>query len=130
MRLFQQILFSFLVLWVIPANAEKPEHRKLAEYYAPVLYQETKSAVLDSVTKFDFDGDWNGANNWMNAYHFELPAYVYYAVIESANHYFITYSFFHPRDYSARPMEGFAPKTEHENDMEGCTLTIEKGHVR
>ena len=63
MRSFQKILFSFLVLSVVPAHAEKPEHRKLAEYYAPVLYQETKSAVLDSVTKFDFDGDWNGANN-------------------------------------------------------------------
>src|SRR6185503_8211156 len=28
--------------------------------------------------------------------------------------------------YTARPYEGFAPKTEHENDMEGMTLTIEK----
>ena len=35
-------------------------------------------------------------------------------------------AFYHPRDYTARPYEGFAPKTEHENDMEGCTITIEK----
>lgn len=105
---------------------ENPEYRSLAEYYAPVVYQETRSATLDFITRFDFDGDWNGANNWDNAYLFELPAYVYYAVIESSGHYFITYAFFHPRDYTARPMEGFAPKTEHENDMEGCTLVIEK----
>ena len=128
MKRFRRIILLFLVLFASPLHAEKPEHRKVAEYYAPVIYQETKSAVLDFVTKFDFDGDWNGANNWRNAYRYELPAYVYYAVIESANHYFITYSFFHPRDYTARPMEGFAPKTEHENDMEGCTLAIEKGH--
>lgn len=105
---------------------ENLEYRSLAEYYAPVVYQETRSATLDFITRFDFDGDWNGANNWDNAYLFELPAYVYYAMIESSGHYFITYAFFHPRDYTARPMEGFVPKTEHENDMEGCTLVIEK----
>jgi len=106
--------------------AENQNYRRLAEHYAPVIYQETKSSVLDYVTKFDYDGDWNGANNWRNAYLYDLPGYVYYAVIESTNHYFITYSFFHARDYTAQPFEGFAPKTEHENDMEGCTLTIEK----
>jgi hypothetical protein len=117
-----------VTLFLAPAvfACENHQHRKLAEYYAPVVYQESKSAVLDFVTRFDYDGDWNGANNWRNAYLHELRAYVYYAVIESSRHYFITYAFYHPRDFTARPMEGFAPKTEHENDMEGCTLTIEK----
>jgi hypothetical protein len=110
--------------------AEKPEHRALAEYYAPVIYQETKSAVLDSITRFDYDGDWNGANNWQNAYRYELRGYAYYGVVESTNHVFITYTFYHPRDFTARPMEGMAPKTEHENDMEGCMLVIEKDKTR
>ena len=122
------VLFVFATLFFIGPllAAEKTEHRKLAEYYAPVVYQESKSAVLDFITRFDYDGDWNGANNWRNAYRYELPAHVYYAVVESSRHYFITYAFYHPRDFTARPMEGFAPKTEHENDMEGCALTIEK----
>ena len=38
-------------------------------------------------------------------------------MIESTSHYFVTYALYHARDYSARPYEGFAPKTEHENDM-------------
>lgn len=105
---------------------EKPEHRALAEYYAPVIYQESKSAVLDYITRFDYDGDWNGANNWRNAYRYELRAYAYYAVVESTNHVFITYAFYHPRDFTARPLEGMAPKTEHENDLEGCMLIVEK----
>ena len=105
---------------------KKEEYRKMAEYHAPVIFQETKSAVLDFITRFDYNGDWNGANNWKHAYLYELPANVYYAVIESTHHYFITYAFFHPRDYKARPMEGYAPKTEHENDMEGCTFLVEK----
>ena len=108
----------------------KVEYRALAEHYAPVIYQEAHSVVLDSITRFDFDGDWNGANNWRNAYLYDLPGYVYYAIIESTKHYFITYAFYHVRDYTARPFEGFAPKTEHENDMEGCTLTIEKDQTR
>jgi len=112
------------------AAAEKPEHRALAEYYAPVVYQESKSAVLDYITRFDYDGDWNGANNWRNAYRYELRAYVYYGVVESTNHVFITYAFYHPRDFTARPLEGMAPKTEHENDMEGCMLVVEKDKTR
>lgn len=109
-----------------PLFAEKPAHRALAEYYAPVIYQESKSTVLDHITRFDYDGDWNGSNNWRNAYRYELPGYVYYAVVESTNHLFIWYAFFHPRDFTARPLEGMAPKTEHENDLEGCMLVVEK----
>ena len=91
----------------------------LAEHYAPVVFQESRSTVLDFITKFDYDGDWKGDNNWRNAYLYDLPGHVYYSVIESTSHYFITYAFYHARDYTARPYEGFAPKTEHENDMEG-----------
>ena len=65
---------------------EKPEHRALAEYYAPVVYQESKSAVLDYITRFDYDGNSNGSNNWRNAYRYELRAHVYYGVVESTNH--------------------------------------------
>jgi hypothetical protein len=125
----RNVIISMILTLVFAGVAlaeENPKYRALAEYYAPVVYQESKSAVLDFITKFDYDGDWNGSNNWRNAYLHDLAGYVYYAVIESTNHYFITYSFFHPRDYTAQPFEGFAPKTEHENDMEGMTLTIEK----
>jgi len=108
------------------AAADDAKHRQLAEHYAPVVFQESHSTVLDFITRFDFDGDWRGDNNWRNAYLFDLPGNVYYSVIESTSHYFITYAFYHVRDYTARPYEGFAPKTEHENDMEGCALTIEK----
>jgi hypothetical protein len=108
------------------AEAADANHRRLAEHYAPVVFQESRSTVLDFIAKFDYDGDWKGDNNWRNAYLYDLTGHVYYSVIESTNHYFITYAFYHPRDYTARPYEGFAPKTEHENDMEGCTITIEK----
>jgi hypothetical protein len=108
------------------AAAADAKQRQIAEHYAPVVFQETRSTVLDFITSFDYDGDWKGDNNWRNAYLYDLPGRVYYAVIESTNHYFITYAFYHARDYTARPYEGFAPKAEHENDLEGMTLTVEK----
>src|SRR5262245_60962358 len=108
------------------AAAADAKQRQVAEPWATVVFQETHSTVLDFITGFDYDGDWKGDNNWRNAYLYDLPGRVYYAVIESTSHYFITFAFYHARDYTARPYEGFAPKAEHENDMEGCTLTIEK----
>jgi len=108
------------------AAGEDANHRRLAEHWAPVVFQESRSTVLDFITSFDYDGDWKGDNNWRNAYLYDLTGRVYYGVIESTSHYFITYAFYHARDYTARPYEGFAPKAEHENDMEGMTLTIEK----
>jgi hypothetical protein len=125
LRLFAVAACALLGL-VRPAWAEEPIHRKLAEHYAPVVFQETRSVVLDAIGRFDYDGDWRGDNNWRNAYLHDHAGYVYYSVIESTRHYFITYAFYHARDFTGRPYEGFAPKTEHENDLEGCTVTIEK----
>ena len=104
-------------------------HRRLAEHYAPVVFQESRSTVLDFITSFDYDGDWKGDNNWRNAYLYDLAGRVYYGVIESTSHYFITYAFYHARDYTARPYEGFAPKTEHENDLEGLHADGREGRV-
>jgi hypothetical protein len=120
------LFLALLLAAATAAAAADANHRRLAEHYAPVIFQESRSTVLDYITGFDYDGDWKGDNNWRNAYLYDLAGRVYYGVIESTNHYFITYAFYHPRDYTARPYEGFAPKTEHENDMEGLTITVEK----
>lgn len=121
------LLFLSAFAWAgACVRAEDAARRAIAEQFAPIIYQETRSFKLDQITSFDFDGDWNGANNWENAYLYPTPAYVYYAVIEADRHYFLYYAFFHARDYTAIPAEGFAPKIEHENDMEGLLLVVEK----
>jgi hypothetical protein len=98
---------------------------QLAAHWSPYIYQGTKNNY-DLITNFDFDGNWNGKDNWENAgltqYYENFHAYVYYAVIESANHYFFTYMLFHPRD-TGNPCYLIG---QHENDSESCRVVVLK----
>src|SRR5262245_23866527 len=86
------ILFSGLTLYSInsgaesarPSNNRREHYRKLAYFHAPILFQDTEvrgqsqdegnAASVDQpiqrrgdfIARFDFDGDWNGLNNWAN----------------------------------------------------------------
>ena len=127
------------------------EH-EIAARFAPVFYQALgENKRSDYVTNFDFDGDWRGDNNWAhsNDHHFQLKAYVYYAVVETTTHYFIHYAVFHTRDYKGGELKGTilselmragakrAGKYDptgiaeesalaHENDIEGCLVAVAK----
>jgi hypothetical protein len=104
------------------ARGDDPD-RALAEHYAPFIAQETWfQPKADVPARFDFDGDWNGDNNWEALEDGTSQAYVYYAVMETATHWFVIYNVFHPRDYSDRCVVG----TCHENDNEGLILTVLK----
>ncbi|MBY0505452.1 MAG: hypothetical protein K2X03_16180 [Bryobacteraceae bacterium] len=109
-----------------PAEASSRDpYRKLAEHWSPYVAQETWfDWRADALCRFDFDGDWDGANNWENLGKGSTQAYVYYAAIESETHWFLIYNFFHARDYSDNCVVG----TCHENDNEGVVLTVRKGH--
>ncbi|MGB9605081.1 MAG: hypothetical protein ACPL88_04295, partial [Bryobacteraceae bacterium] len=98
-------------------------YRLLAEHYAPFIAQETWfEPKADFPARFDYDGDWNGDNNWDNLEEGSSQAFVYYAAMETETHWFLIYNVFHPRDYSDRCVVG----TCHENDNEGIILTIRK----
>ncbi len=104
-----------------PRNGDP--YRALAERYAPFIAQETWfQPKADALARFDYDGDWNGDNNWDHLEEGSSQAYVYYAAIETATHWFLIYNFFHPRDYSDNCVAG----TCHENDNEGMILTVRK----
>jgi hypothetical protein len=98
-------------------------YRELVEHYAPFLAQETWfQPKSDYPTRFDFDGDWDGSNNWESLDEGSSQAYVYYAVMETGTHWFVIYNVFHCRDYSDKCVVG----TCHENDNEGIILTVAK----
>src|SRR5262245_63551886 len=66
------------------SNGRREFYRKLAFFHAPILFQDTEvrgqsqdegnAASVDQpiqrrgdfIARFDFDGDWNGLNNWAN----------------------------------------------------------------
>ncbi|BCY12599.1 hypothetical protein [Actinoplanes sp. L3-i22] len=100
----------------------------LALRWAPIHYQDVDQTgdhalggKSDYITRYDFDGDLIGRNNWDNAGK-EVTAYAYYSVVETSSHWYVTYFFFHPRDWVDHPFF----ETEHENDGEGLLEVIEK----
>ena len=95
----------------------------LVENYAPFIAQETWfEPKADYLARFDYDGNWRGADNWENLAKGSSKAFVYYAVMETETHWFLIYNFFHPRDYSDFCVAGSC----HENDNEGLILTVRK----
>lgn len=106
------------------AGAEAPagEHAALAAHWAPVIRQATAHPRADFVTRFDYDGNWNGADNWDHLDSHPLAASVYYEVVETSTHWYLTYAMFHPRDYDRVDN----PVTSHENDLEGVMVMVAK----
>ena len=110
-------------------DARSSEFRaRLALRYGPIHHQDVHTrgshglgGAADFITAVDFDGDYDSSNNWDNAGdpRFPLAAHAYFSVVETATHWFITYQFFHPRDWSSTFSE-----TEHENDSEGLLLAV------
>jgi hypothetical protein len=106
-----------------PEPADNDRYRKLAERYSPYIAQETWfDPRADYLHRFDYDGDWQGDNNWDNLEKGTAQAYVYYAAVETSTHWFLHYNFFHARDYSDNCIVG----TCHENDNEGVIVTVRK----
>ncbi|MBL8179921.1 MAG: hypothetical protein JNK48_34895 [Bryobacterales bacterium] len=104
-------------------DKSKEPYRALAERYAPMFAQETWwQPKSDFPTRFDFDNDLIGDNNWDNMEKGTSQAYIYYAVMETSTHWFLIYNAFHPRDYSDKCVAGSC----HENDNEGVILTVQK----
>lgn len=107
-------------------------YERLAERWAPVHYQDVDqtggdglNGRSDYITAIDFDGDWDALNNWENleSNTNSVQAYCYYSVVQTSTHWFIIYSFFHPRDWV--DLQDFGLDT-HENDLEGILAIVKR----
>lgn len=98
----------------------------LAYRWAPVHYQDTSSKyyTADYLAPVNYDGDWKTLNNWddLDANTAHLTGTVYYSVVETSTDWYLTYAFFHPRDWKDYPLNLFS----HENDMEGQVEVVHK----
>jgi len=103
------------------------EHTAIALEFAPAIYQSLESTNpgprnIDTPTTVDFDGDGIARNNKANALltTVSTPANVYYSVVESQSHYFITYALYYPvrRDKNGN--------VNHEHDFTGAVFVVDK----
>ncbi len=124
----KQLFLIILLLFSSILLAQKYE--AIALHYAPIHIQNVckkgKNSLQgksDQLAACNFDGDWDATNNWENLETHEIKPVVYYAVVESPSHYFITYAYFHPRDWTRTP---FTKIGQHENDLEGAVYFIKK----
>lgn len=101
----------------------------IVERYAPFIYAATEEfgGRQDIISNLDFDGDLVGNNNWENFDRFELKPTVYYAILETETHYFISYHLFHPRDWNHFT---FWLNDTHENDGENFQVVARKSDGR
>ena len=105
------------------------EHLELARTYAPWIFKEfhPTRGRQDVPAPVDFDGDLRGDDNWEEFPYYELLPTVYYAVLETETHWFVSYHLFHPRDWS---LVDLGLHMTHENDGENLQVVVEKGGGR
>ncbi len=115
------------------ASSKSNFYKNLAFHHAPVHYQDVDrtgshglKGKADYVTAYDFDGDLDAKNNWSNSASasYSKKAVAYYSVVETSTHYFITYAFFHARDWT--DIWFLYSIDEHENDLEGVLTIVKK----
>jgi hypothetical protein len=101
----------------------------VVERFAPFIYHATDRhrGRQDVISNNDFDGDLVGNNNWNNFQKFQLKPTVYYAVLETETHYFISYHLFHPKDWNHFT---FWLNDTHENDGENFQVVVRKSDGR
>jgi hypothetical protein len=129
MKKIIQVHFYFCLMFIpFVADAQQKSNDsfnlQLAYRWAPIHYQDTDNtnAKADYISKFDYDGNFFGNDNWDNLDKGNLSAYAYYSVVETSTHWFIIYMFYHPRDWTDGSFDN-----EHENDAEGLLTIIKKG---
>jgi hypothetical protein len=103
-------------------DEEAAARRDLALHHAPVIYQDTNATFADGdyLTRFDYDSNQRAEDNWDSFFELRdsLAAFAYFSVVETEQHWYIVYAFFHPLDWS----DGDDPA--HENDLEGALAVV------
>lgn len=112
------------------------DYQKIAEKYAPIFYQETSSQEeyksWDWILPLNFDQDWDLTNNIKNLKDLskrsleKVPPVVYYALLETETHFFITYSIFHPAQWELNQRKAIA---WFENEMKHLQVVVRKNSI-
>jgi hypothetical protein len=116
--------WALAILFPALALAGPQERLDVARAYAPTIVQETRADRYpnDYIAAVNYDGDFDGTNNFENLSRFRdgagPPAVVYYTVMETATHYFVHYFPYMPIDDKSG--------NGHEHDTESLLVTVRK----
>ncbi len=99
---------------------------ELAKRYAPHVFQETSNENVwaDWLAAYDFDDSWSSERKfrqWQVKKEL-LAGVVYWSVIETKTHYFVSYVLYHPFDYTP----GHIDSPIAINTMTGATVVLAK----
>lgn len=119
------------------SNINEFEYKEVIAKYAPTLKQSTlDESKKDFITDFDYDSDGKTNTNRDNKNNnYDLMATIYYSIVETSTHYFITYLLYHIEDgWSGGPgFWNFLVKGitypfggQHENDGENIQIVVDK----
>ncbi len=101
------------------------DYASLARDFAPIIHQEVtlgKDLPFDVPVAVDFDGDWDVTNNVASLQSAQtLAPTVYWSVVESKSHYFLTYTLYWPERFRGGTASQQAP-----NNSDGAHLMIRK----
>ncbi|MCX7635143.1 MAG: Ig-like domain-containing protein, partial [Syntrophales bacterium] len=118
--------YSFSFSTSLPPKYEE-DYKPLAAKYAPVIFQATAKTApqFDYPTSYDFDGQWAAkAKEAAIKKATEIPAWVYWDVVETKTHYFIRYAFYYPLH-----MGETGGSDAFSNDLSGATVVVAKRPV-
>lgn len=112
---------------LLPDAAETPVDARveLARRYAPWLLHETDEALgrMDVPAAMDFDGDRDATDAWEEMPRHALVPTVYYTVLGTQTHWFLTYHLYHPRDWTRLPL---GLQDVHEGDGESMQVVVNR----
>lgn len=121
---------SRTVLFYAPLPRDEADHA-LATKWAPIIHQELATTLdnhwrRDVPSVVDFDGDWKAANNLENLAGImpgEYRASVYYHVVSTPSHHFITYMLYYP---VRTLVDDMMQEVQREHDFTGAMLVVER----
>ncbi len=104
-------------------------YQYLVELYAPVVYQKmSHHPEWDIPVALDFDGNEDPRDNVRNEKAFRPHVATVYGELtaETLDSYYLTYSFYHIKDYDHPVRETLSRWTYHDNDNEGYHIRVDK----
>lgn len=112
-------------------NEDTFEKNPVIVRYAPILIQYTLDrSPKDFLADFNYDSDNKTVNNQDHVAGENFRATLYYAIVETASHYYLTYLSYHIADTWVGDVCGslfYWFGGHHENDGENLQLVVEKG---